>query len=129
MGRFAGTFFMKFVQPQKLLSIYAIVNMLLSLCVVFLNGMLSIYALVGMFFFASIMFPTIFALGLRDLGNHTKHASSGIIMAIVGGAVGPYVMGSFNSTAQAYLVPFICFGIVLFFGLNGHRSLRTENQK
>ncbi len=121
IGRFAGTFFLKFIQPPSLLSIYAIANMVLSLCVVFLDGMFSIYALVGMFFFASIMFPTIFALGVKGLGAHTKHASSGIIMAIVGGAIGPYVMGSFDSTSQAYLVPFICFGVVLFFGLSGHR--------
>jgi FHS family L-fucose permease-like MFS transporter len=72
------------------------------------------------------MFPTIFALGVRGLGASTKHASSGIIMSIVGGAIMPFLMGSFESTANAYIIPFGCFAVVLFFGLNGYKPRVTS---
>ena len=84
IGRFAGTFFMKYIKPVKLLAIYAVINILLSLIAIYGKGMFTIYALIGIAFFMSIMFPTIFALGINGLGNATKPASSLIIMSIVG---------------------------------------------
>lgn len=121
IGRFAGTALMKFVRPNVLLSIYAFANILLCLVVIYLPGMISIYSLMATFFFASIMFPTIFALGVKDLGAHTKRGASFIIMSIVGGAIVPYVMGTFTSTAVAFSVPLICFVVVLFFGVKGYK--------
>jgi MFS transporter, FHS family, L-fucose permease len=67
------------------------------------------------------MFPTIFALGGRDLGANTKKGSSFIIMSIVGGAIVPYVMGSFEETALAFTVPLICYVIVFLYGIRFHK--------
>jgi FHS family L-fucose permease-like MFS transporter len=124
VGRFVGTAIMKKVAPAHLLAIYAAVNILLCILVVFLNGMLSVYALMAIFFFESVMFPTIFALGVKNLGQHTKKGASFIIMAIAGGAIMPYIMGAIAeayTTATAYMVPLICFGVVLFFALVGYK--------
>ena len=77
----------------------------------------------AIFFFCSIMFPTIFALGIKDLGHHTKKGSSLIIMSIVGGALVPYAMGmlSETATADAYIIPLLCFIVVAWFGWKGHK--------
>ena len=78
-----------------------------------------------MFFFMSIMFPTIFALGVKNLGPHTKRASSFMIMAIVGGAIMPYFMGliaDMSSTAYAYSLPMLCFALVIWYGASQQRS-------
>lgn len=127
IGRFAGTAFLRILSPGKLLSLFAIANIALCVLVIGVDGMVAVYALMGLFFFSSIMFPTIFALGVEGLGENTKRASSVIIMSIVGGAVAPYVMGSFTSTATAYSVPLICFLVVLFFGVEGHKSKAQQH--
>jgi FHS family L-fucose permease-like MFS transporter len=78
----------------------------------------------AIFFFESIMFPTIFALGIKDVGHHTKRASSFLIMSIVGGAMVPYIMGMLadsRSTAFAYILPMLCFFIVAWYGWRGYR--------
>jgi len=80
LGRFLGTALMKNVAPRKLLALYAIVNTLLCVIVVLMPGPFAVFALMGIFFFMSIMFPTIFALGVKNLGEQTKRASSFIIM-------------------------------------------------
>jgi MFS transporter, FHS family, L-fucose permease len=130
-GRFFGTFLMKFIQPAKLLSAYALVNILLALVAVFSKGMITVYALIGIGFFMSIMFPTIFALGIKGLGHETKIASSLIIMSIVGGALLPPVLGFIsdktNNIQTGYIVPLACFIIVLFFGLSGHKPGPAED--
>lgn len=124
VGRFVGTALMRFVAPNKLLAVYAVINVLLCGVVVWHHQWLSIYSLIGIFFFESIMFPTIFALGVKDVGHHTKKASSFQIMSIVGGAIMPYVMGLISdkySTATAYAVPMICFIIVAWYGWKGSK--------
>ncbi len=123
MGRFAGTALMRKIAPNKLLMIYSLINILLCAFVVWTKGWPSVYALMTIFFFESIMFPTIFALGVKDLGHHTKKGSSFIIMSIVGGALVPYVMGmlSEQSTANAYIVPLLCFVVVAWFGWKGYK--------
>ena len=123
-GRFAGTALMKIVSPNKLLTIFAVINIALCAVVVAASSNLSVYALMAIFFFESIMFPTIFALGIKDLGHHTKKGSSFIIMSIVGGALVPYVMGVLTdqrSIAFAYTVPLICFMVVAWYGWKGYR--------
>jgi len=123
-GRFVGTALMKFIKPNKLLAIYAIINILLCIIVILNSGWLSIYALLTVFFFMSIMFPTIFALSIKDLGHHTKKASSFVIMSIVGGALVPYVMGMVAdgySTPISYIVPLVCFVVVFFYGISGYK--------
>ena len=118
-GRFFSTWLMGRIAPQRLLTVYACINV--ALCAVVVSGVqsLSVVALVAIFFFMSIMFPTIFAMGVKDLGAHTKRASSFLIMAIVGGALMPYFMGlvaDHASTALAYLLPLGCFVVVAVYG-------------
>ena len=117
IGRFVGTWLMKTVSPRTLLAVYALMNVLLSAIVILFPGMVAVFALMAIFFFMSIMFPTIFALGVKNLGEQTKEASSFIIMSIVGGAVVPPIMGAIsdNSTALSFIVPLLCFLVVLFF--------------
>jgi len=117
VGRFAGTALMKSIAPKRLLAVYAIANTLLCVIVVAVPGEIAVFALMAVFFFMSIMFPTIFALGVKNLGDQTKRASSFIIMSIVGGALMPPVMGliSNKSTALSYSVPLLCFIIVFYF--------------
>ena len=124
IGRFVGTALMRKIAPNILLMSYSIINILLCVAVVTLKGWLSVYSLMAVFFFESIMFPTIFALGVKDLGHHTKKGSSFIIMSIVGGALVPYIMGMLfeKSTAQAYIVPLICFIVVAWYGWKGYKT-------
>ena len=87
--------------------------------------MTALYALIGTSFFMSIMFPTIFALGIKGLGADTKIGSSLIIMAIVGGALLPFLLGYIADETKhiqyGYYVPVICFVVVLYFGLKGYK--------
>jgi FHS family L-fucose permease-like MFS transporter len=129
IGRFVGTALIRFIPAPKLLAAYSIINMLLLVLAVTLHGKFPVYALMGVEFFMSIMFPTIFSLGIRGLGSKTKEGSSFLIMAIVGGAVFPVIMGrvsDISSIQTAYLVPAVCFVVVLLFAL---RNLDAEKLK
>jgi MFS transporter, FHS family, L-fucose permease len=124
IGRFVGTFLMKYIQAQQLLTIYAIINIVLLTLVVVYGGTFSLYALIGVEFFMSIMFPTIFALSVKSLGADTKLGSSLVIMSIVGGAIFPLIMGKisdFNGIQIAYSVPLICFFVIFYFGWKGYK--------
>jgi FHS family L-fucose permease-like MFS transporter len=125
IGRFAGTFIMRYIAPSKLLALYAFINILLSLVTIFGSGMVTLYAMVGIAFFMSIMFPTIFALGIQDVGADTKSGSSLIIMSIVGGAVLPPLLGFISDKTghfqYGYIVVLICFVVILYFGLKGYK--------
>lgn len=123
-GRFAGTLLMRFLPAPMLLRVYALINVVLCGIIVANQAWVSIYALLGVFFFMSIMFPTIFALSIKDLGSHTKKASSFLIMSIVGGALVPYFMGllaDHYSTSFSYIIPLGCFIVVLWYGSRGHQ--------
>ncbi|PSL21563.1 L-fucose:H+ symporter permease [Dyadobacter jiangsuensis] len=120
IGRFIGTYLMRFVAPPRLLAIYSVANIVLLIIAVLTDGMFSVYALVGVEFFMSIMFPTIFALSIRGLGEKTKIGSSLVIMSIVGGAFFPVIMGQvsdISSIQTAYIVPAVCFLVVLYFAI------------
>jgi len=117
-GRFIGTAVMRIFNPVRLLATYCMVNIGLLILSVSLHGSLSVYALMFVTFFMSIMFPTIFSLGIRGLGSQTKLGSSLLIMGIVGGAIIPPVMGKvsdLSSIRYAYLVPVVCFVYILYF--------------
>lgn len=127
VGRFAGTFMMRFIAPEKLLSIYSVACILLSLVAIYAAGQYVVLALGGLGFFMSIMFPTIFSLGIKEMKENTKPASSLIVMAIIGGAIFPVIMGRIidgaNDNIQiGYTVPMVCFLVVLYFGLSGHKA-------
>ncbi len=125
VGRFAGTFFMRFISPPKLLALYAFMNILLCIAAITLTGMITVYAVIGIAFFMSIMFPTIFSLGIRNLGTDTEMGSSLIVMSIVGGALLPPLLGYITDLTHniqyGYVIPLICFVVVLFFGLKGYK--------
>lgn len=124
LGRFAGTALMRRIAPNRLLFFFALINIFLCLLVISNRSWLSVYSLMTIFFFESIMFPTIFALGVKDLGHHTKKASSFIIMSIVGGALMPYLMGVIAenySTAISYSIPVICFIVIAWYGRSGYK--------
>lgn len=122
VGRFSGTFLMKYIKPERLLALYAVINIILLAIAVSTHGKIAVYTLMAVPFFMSIMFPTIFALGVKGLGEETKIAASFIIMSIVGGAFFPLMMGWISDTTGgniqlAYIVPLACFVIVLWFAV------------
>ncbi len=124
IGRFLGTWMMTFIKDHRLLTVYGAVASLLCFMGVFAEGKIAVYAVLGTNFFMSIMFPTIFALGVKDLGEHTKLGSSFIIMAIVGGAILPPFMGLMADTIgiqQSFLLPALCFLAVVYYGWNGYK--------
>ncbi len=119
-GRFIGTFLLNYITAPRLLAIYSGVNVVLLISAVLLKGMFSIYALIGVEFFMSIMFPTIFSLSIRGLGAKTKQGASWVIMAIVGGAVFPVIMGRVSDVSNiqiSYIVPALCFFVILYFAI------------
>jgi len=121
IGRFVGTFLMRYIRPAQLLASFAFLSVLATLLAMNLQGMYAVYALILVEFLKSIMFPTIFSLAIAGLGAQTKQASSILIMAIVGGAVSPPLMGviiDYSSLQMAYMVPMICFIVVFFFALS-----------
>jgi FHS family L-fucose permease-like MFS transporter len=125
VGRFTGTFFMKYIKPSKLLTLYALINIVLLAIGVFAKGDIAVYAVMASPFFMSIMFPTIFALGIKELGEETKLASSFLVMSIIGGGLAPILMGFISdktgSMQIAYIVPLICFFFVLYYGWKGYK--------
>jgi FHS family L-fucose permease-like MFS transporter len=129
-GRFSGTFLMKYIKPARLLGTYAIINILLLLVATFAHASVAVYALMAVPFFMSIMFPTIFSMGIAGLKEETKIASSFIVMAIVGGAIFPLLMGKISDLTKgniqlAYIVPMLCFVVVAVFAYK-FRNQSTE---
>jgi MFS transporter, FHS family, L-fucose permease len=124
VGRYAGAFLMTRIKAQYLLTFYSLCNILLLAYCVFIGGQYGLYAMMGVEFFMSIMFPTIFALGIKDLGNKTKIGSSFMVMSIVGGAIIPLALGYLSRSINiqvAYSVPLVCFLVIFYFGWKGYR--------
>lgn len=124
-GRFAGTALLKKIKGHNLLGIYAIVNVTLLVVGVLLPGNIGVWALVATSFFMSIMYPTIFSLGIRGLGQHTKLASSVLVMAIIGGAIMTMLMGAVSDLAgiaNSLVVPMLCFVFITFYALKGYKE-------
>ncbi|MET4081648.1 FHS family L-fucose permease-like MFS transporter [Pedobacter sp. UYP30] len=120
LGRFSGTFIMRYIAPNKLLAIFAVCNIFMCLIVAQGFGLVSFIALLMINFFFSIMYPTIFSLGIKNLGKHTQQASSFISMGVVGGAFFPLIMGlvANHDIAKAYYLPIVCYCVILYFGYN-----------
>lgn len=117
IGRLSGSFTMKWLAPGRLLTWYSLLSAVCMALVVASVGTLSLYALYLSFFFMSIMFPTIFALGLEGMGVYTKKASSYIVMGVAGGAFSPMLMGYIGeeNMALGFIVPLIAFLVYLVF--------------
>ena len=126
VGRFFGTFLMQFFKPRILLALYAVINISLAGFAIVGSGIAVVYTLIAIAFFMSIMFPTIFSLGIEGLGDNTKIGASLIIMSIVGGALLPPLLGIISdrtgSIQYGYIVPLLCFVVVLVFALTARRS-------
>jgi MFS transporter, FHS family, L-fucose permease len=129
IGRFVGTALMQKIRPHTLLALYAVINLLLCLVAIFASGIITVYAVIGICFFMSVMFPTIFALGINKLGADTEYGSSLIIMSIVGGAILPRIFGYISDMTgniqYGYIVPFGCFVVIALFGYKGYQ-VNTE---
>lgn len=123
IGRLSGSFTMKWLAPGRLLTWYSLLSAVCMALVVASVGTLSLYALYLSFFFMSIMFPTIFALGLEGMGVYTKKASSYIVMGVVGGAFSPMLMGYIGeeNMALGFIVPLIAFLYILYFAIKCNR--------
>ncbi len=121
VGRISGSYIMKYFSAQKLLGVCAIINTVLMFFVVMGFGMASVVCIFGSYFFMSIMYPTIFATGIQNMGNNTEKASSVIVMSVAGGAVFPMVMGYIAdvlSMSVGFLIPLICFAVIALFGFS-----------
>lgn len=129
-GRFAGTWLMKYFASARLLFAYALACAVLSAVAMFASGLPSVAAVIGIAFFMSIMFPTIFALGIRDAGADTEMGSSLIIMSIVGGAVLPLLFGWISdvtgSLQYGYAAPLLCFLVIAWFARTAAREPRPQ---
>ena len=123
IGRLSGSFTMKWLAPGRLLTWYSLLSAVCMVLVVASVGTLSLYALYLSFFFMSIMFPTIFALGLEGMGVYTKKASSYIVMGVAGGAFSPMLMGYIGeeNMALGFIVPLIAFLYILYFAIKCKR--------
>ena len=119
-GRFIGSWIMRFVRAEKFLLICAIGTVASTAMVVMNLGIVSFVSLILIYLFEAIMFPTIFAICLRGLGNNTKRASSYLMMTPIGGAVGPLMMGAvgdMTSMSFSFIVPLVSYMVVLAYAL------------
>lgn len=131
VGRFAGAALMRRLAPVALLAAFAAVNALLTAIAIAMPGQTGLYALIASSFFMSVMYPTIFALGVSGLGEVRKLASSVLVMAIVGGAVLTPAMGALSGLAGinwSMAVPLVCFVVVLGFALSVRRESRIAEE-
>jgi len=129
LGRFTGsTLLMRIVRPNRLLTVYAMANVITMALVVAGLGWISVVALFSTYFFMSVMFPTIFALGIKNLGPLTKKASSFLVMSIVGGAIIPVFMGliaDVSTMALGFIIPLVCFAFIVYYGIYGYKAVRA----
>ena len=140
IGRISGSFLMKYFKPSRMLALYALACCLLLPVVAIEFGWISLIALYGVFFFMSIMFPTIFALSIKSLGSRTKQGASFLVMAVAGGAIFPPLMGfvaDMYGMATGFLVPIPLFVFILYYASKGYKiqpdysspvSLEYENR-
>jgi FHS family L-fucose permease-like MFS transporter len=120
LGRFIGFAVMRYVSPGKMLACSAAGAMLLIACAIGSHGALAMWSLLAVGLCNAIMFPTIFSMALHGLGERSGEASGLLCMAIVGGAIVPFLQGALADSAglhTSFLVPLACYGFILFYGL------------
>jgi len=131
-GRFIGSALMKKIAAPRLLSLFAGASLVCATVALLATGVIPVWAVVVIGFFHSIMFPTIFALSIKNLGALTKRGSSLLVMAIVGGAFFPAIMGRISDAAsiqKAFVVPLLCYVFILYFGLSGYKPAAIPGLK
>jgi len=124
LGRFIGSGMMKRIAPASLLAAFAAGSVVCTAVALMTTGIVPVLAVVLIGFFHSIMFPTIFALSIRNLGRLMKRGSSLLVMAIIGGAVFPAIMGRISdatSIQTAFVVPLLCYVYILYFAAAGYK--------
>ncbi len=129
IGRFTGAGLLRRIAPHKMLGLYGLLNVFVTLLISLKLGWLSVVCLFLSYFFMSIMFPTIFALGIFGLGARAKKASAFIVMAIMGGAILPKLMGyvaDVYNMSRGFLVPMVCFIFVAYYGFSWAKLAKTE---
>jgi len=129
-SRFICTFLLGFIRPGRLLMLLASGGIILTLGTIFLHGYAGLYSLIGISACMSLMFPTIYGIALRGMGDDASLASAGLIMAIVGGALMPpmqgalidsgSIIGNIPSVKTSFLLPLVCFCVIAFFGFRAH---------
>jgi FHS family L-fucose permease-like MFS transporter len=129
-GRLVGSWILRKSAAHRALGVYAVINLALCAIVMLKIGWLSVAAVFGTFFFMSIMFPTIFALGIFGLGpDSKKKASAFIVMSITGGALMPKLMGRLGdlyNMSTSFLMPLVCFVFIAAYGLLWTRLAQSE---
>lgn len=123
-SRFVCTWLMQYILPTRLLTYLAVLASVLTVIVILGEGALGVWALVGISGCMSLMFPTIYGIALEGLGNDTKLGGSGLIMAILGGAVLTAVQGWISDSGNihlSFLMPLFCFVVVAFYGVVGSK--------
>ena len=132
VGRFSSSAIMHYIRPDRLMAVYSAINTLLVGIGIAFPGWVGVWAIFLTSFFMSVMFPTIFALGIDGLGHNTKIAASLIVMSIVGGAILTPLMGWISQAAHsicvAYTVPLACYCVVGLFSLVWHTLQRANPQ-
>jgi FHS family L-fucose permease-like MFS transporter len=124
IGRFSGSAMMKRIAPARLLSIFAMGCIVCVTVALVGAGIVPVWAVVLIGFFHSIMFPTIFALGIKDLGPLTQRGSSFLVMAIIGGAIFPAIMGRISDASNiqvAFAIPLVCYVYIFYFAVRGYK--------
>ncbi|MCX6623155.1 MAG: sugar MFS transporter [Acidobacteria bacterium] len=132
IGRFTGAGLLRKFSAHKILGLYAVMNVLMTFLVFCKLGWLSVICVFLSYFFMSIMFPTIFALGIFGLGARAKKASGFIVMAIMGGAILPKLMGYVadqSNMSRGFAVPMVCFVFIAFYGYNWPRFSKTDSMQ
>jgi FHS family L-fucose permease-like MFS transporter len=131
-SRFICTFLLKYFKPGKLLMYLAVVGAVLILGVIFIDGIMGLYCLVGVSACMSLMFPTIYGIALRGMGDDAKFGAAGLIMAILGGSIMPPLQGaiikqgtifSMHAENVSFILPFICFIVVSIYGYRTRAGL------
>lgn len=131
-SRFICTFLLKYIKPGKLLMFLAIGGGLLVLGVIFIDGIAGLYCLVAVSICMSLMFPTIYGIALRGLGEDAKFGAAGLIMAILGGSIMPPLQGviikqgmvfSMHAENVSFILPFICFVVITIYGYRTREGL------
>jgi FHS family L-fucose permease-like MFS transporter len=128
-GRFAGSAMMKRIAPPRLLTAFALGCLVCIVLALITSGIVPVWAVVAIGFFHSIMFPTIFALSIKDLGPLTKRGSSLLVMSIIGGAIFPAIMGRISDASNiqtAFIVPLVCYVYILYFAVRGYRPAKLS---
>lgn len=135
VSRFVCTFLLGFIRPGYLLMLLALTGIVLAFGTIFLGGALGLYCLIGISACMSLMFPTIYGIALKDLGDDASLGSAGLVMAIVGGALmpplqalmidGSSIIGDIPSVQTSFLLPLACFAVITIYGYRAHKVYNT----